>query len=304
MAFNRQALRRRRLGKGEQHIDGARPKLSHIVPLGDLGPEHPVSEVLEDEETTIEVEGIDRRRRQRALAERGGDRDERRHVLGQMHQGRVRLTVADRGSVGLARRIHQDGAPVRKHEARIRSRRGIALQMLGSRLGVGGLVEERGELPDALEPFRPTSVAGQNDAAHVRRRRLVHGDVEAILREPASRALRPLDQENAFGERIVEAELAKLGRLQPVEIAMGDDEPGRLVTLHQREGRARHLAFAAEPVNQSPRQCRLAGAERARERDHVTGLQGESKTARDDVEPDQVDIVKSPTGAHPARLDL
>ena len=63
-------------------------------------------------------------------------------VLGKMHERGVGLTVADRRSVGLARRVHQDGAPMRQHEPRIGARRGVALQMLRAGVRVGRLVEE------------------------------------------------------------------------------------------------------------------------------------------------------------------
>ncbi len=38
----------------------------------------------------------------------------------------------------------------------------------------------------------------------------VHGDVEAVGWQPVSRALRPLDEYGAFGERIVQAKLIEV----------------------------------------------------------------------------------------------
>ncbi len=85
---------------------------------------------------------------------------------------------------------------------------------------------------------------------------------------------------------------------------MGEGEARRLVALHQREGRARHLALAAEPRDQRAGEGGLAGAERPGQRDDVARLEDESEAAREDVEPDEIDIVETPTGGHPARLDL
>ena len=60
----------------------------------------------------------------------------------------------------------------------------------------------------------------EDDPAFIRRRRLIHGDVEPVRRKPACRALGPLYENRALAQRVFETELLQLGRLEPIEIAM------------------------------------------------------------------------------------
>ena len=177
--------------------------------------------------------------------------------------------------------------PVRKNEARIRARRGIALQILRPGLGIGGRVEELGS-------SRTRSSLAAQLSWPVRTMRRIFGVAVSSMAMSRRSCRSQLAARSGHSIRRTPSPSAssrpsssKLGRLQPIEVAMGDDEPGRLVTLHQREGRARHLAFAAEPVNESPGQCRLAGAERPRERDHVAAASAARRDGCEDVEPDR-----------------
>src|SRR6185437_2089439 len=85
---------------------------------------------------------------------------------------------------------------------------------------------------------------------------------------------------------------------------MGEGEARRLVTLHQREGRARHFPLAVEPRDERAGEGRLAGAERPRQRDDVARFQQRGETAGEDVEPNEINIVETETSGHPARLGL
>ena len=245
-----------------KHVDRRAPQLAHLAPARHLAAEHPVAEVFENEKALVEVEGVDGRRRKAAFPQCPRHRHERRYILGEMHQRAIRLAVADRRSVRLARRVHQDGRAIRQHEPRIRARRGVALQIAGGCRGIRCPVEEARHPLETLQPRLPATMPREDDPAFIRRRRLVHGDVEPVRRKPACRALGPLDENRALGQRVVEAELVQLGRLEPIEIAMGEGEARRLVTLHQREGRARHFALAVEPRDERAGEGRLAGAER------------------------------------------
>ena len=95
--------------------------------------------------------GAESPRSRRATA----DGNERRHVLGEMHERAIGLAVADGRTVGLARRVHEDGGTVGQHQARIGARRGIALQIFGGRFGVVGCGKEMVELHQAGEPRLP-----------------------------------------------------------------------------------------------------------------------------------------------------
>ena len=192
-----------------------------------------------------------------------------------MHQRAIRLAVADRRPVRLARRVHQDGRAVRQHEPRIRARRGVALQI--ARRAPRHKVSVSRKLASALEtlePRLPAAMPGEHDPAFIRRRRLVHGDVEPVRRKPAARRARATRRCTAPSVSASSRPSSSSSRrLEPVEIAMGEGEARRLVTLHQREGRARHFALAAEPRDERAGEGRLAGAERSGQRDDVAGFE-------------------------------
>ncbi len=271
--------------------------------MRDLGAEHLVAEILDQQKPPIEIEGVDGGRGKPAPPELVPHGDEGGDVLGEMHERAIGFAVADRRSVRLARCVHQDGAAVRQHETRVSARRGIALQILGGSLGVGCCIDEIGERAQALEPRGPAAVSSEHHAPAIRLCRLVHGDVEPVSRKPVAGALWPFDDGYRAWQHIVEAELGKLARLEPVKVAMMHGEARGGIGLHQREGWARHLALDAEASEQKPGEARLAGAERARHRDQVAWLEHESEPLGETVELDEVDAVKAPICAHPARLD-
>ena len=146
-------------------------------------------------------------------------------------------------------------------------------------------------------------MTGEHDAAAIGLRRLVHGDIEPVGGEPAAGVLGPLYDGHRAWQEIVEAELGKVALLEPVEIAVLHRKARARISLHQREGRARHLTGNAEPHQQCPREARLAGAERSGERDQISRLQDKSEALGETIELDEVDAVKAPTRAHQARLD-
>jgi hypothetical protein len=121
---------------------------------------------------------------------------------------------------------------------------------------------------DALES-RPGSRDRRRSAVALVRQFHANG----ACRQAACRPVRPFDQGRALRNRVVKAQLVQLGRRgQPIEVEMVDREP-RLVSLHQREGRARHLQFRipGKRPDQAARQGRLARAEVALERQHIAG---------------------------------
>ena len=72
--------------------------------------EHAVAQILNEQKAAFEILRVDRRHAEAERAQRGGDRHEWAHVLGEMRDAAVRQSVADRGAVGLARPVHEDGA--------------------------------------------------------------------------------------------------------------------------------------------------------------------------------------------------
>ena len=75
----------------------------------------------------VDVGLEDLRRREAELAQPVGHGDERFDVLGEMHDGAVRLAVAHRRAVRPARRVHQDGALVAEPQPLVGAGRGVAL---------------------------------------------------------------------------------------------------------------------------------------------------------------------------------
>ena len=100
------------------------------------------------------------------------------------------------------------------------------------------------------------------------------GNVEASGGKAIPGALRPFDQRDTSGQRLVEADLVDLVRSgQPVEVEMGDRQSRQRIGLNQREGRARHLdaRVVGDGADEGAGEGGLAGAEIAVERDHVAG---------------------------------
>src|SRR5262249_2376745 len=113
----------------------------------------------------------------------------------------------------------------------------------------------------------------------------------------------PFDDGHRAWQEIVKTKLGKLARLEPIEIAMMHGKARAGICLHQREGWARHLTLDAKAGEQKAGKTRLAGAERSRHRDQISRPQHKSKKLGETVELGEVDAVKAPICAHPARLD-
>ena len=73
-----------------------------------------------------------------------------------------------------------------------------------------------------------------------------------------------------------------LGRIDAIEVGMHHRAARQVVDLHQGEGRARHFEriVAGEVADQRARERGLAGAEVARQRDHVAGREHGGDVAR------------------------
>ena len=145
-------------------------------------------------------------------------------------------------------------------------------------MGVAAAFEEAADRRQAVGARRERAVAGDADVAmlgpELGRQR--ERDVEPVRRQEAGGAVRPLHHHHgAFGQ-VVEAELLQLARrVEPVKVGMHHRKARQLVDLHQREGRARHLnvRVAGEMADHGAGERGLAGAEIARQRDQVAGLQ-------------------------------
>ena len=132
-------------------------------------------------------------------------------------------------------------------EPRIGARRGIALQI--ARVGAPHrrcVSRKRASARRRCEPRRPVSMSGQHDVARVSGRSVSSMAMSSrSCGQPSGGAFGPLDRaaRRRPAHRRGRARRA-LRRLEPIEVAMTDGETRRLVALHQREGRARHLALA------------------------------------------------------------
>ena len=196
-----------------------------------------------------------------------------------MGDGAVGLAVAHRRTVGTARRVHQDCrlAVERRAARRFASRRRLACA--GACASPKPASSRKARIcRDALDARSKRAVADEAGiadlGAELRRQR--EGDVEAVGRQESGGAVGPFHQHHGAVGQIVEAEFGELGRArQPVEIGMNEREARQLVALHQSEGRARHLdrVVAREVADQRARESGLAGAEVARQRHEIAGLE-------------------------------
>ncbi len=178
------------------------------------------------------------------------------------------------------------------------------MEVAGDGLAVRRAIEEARQRLKAIESCRPVPAPCEHDTARIGRCRFLDGDIEAVLRKPRRGALGPFDEHCALAQCILKTELVELARLQAVEIAMSKREMRHFVALHERESRTWHFRPAAKSRDQRAGKGGLAGTERSGQRNDVAGLESKSQTARDDVEPDEIDIVEAPTCGHPARIDL
>src|SRR5690348_11304706 len=130
----------------------------------------------------------------------------------------------------------------------------------------------RSAMADALETLGPFGGGLEPGNARRRPRTWLEPEQKMLLRQQRPQALRPLDQTDAFGQRVLDAQLpALLGRGQAVEIEMPDRRAaGKGIDLDQGEGRARHfLVSRAEGTDEGAGEGGLAAAEIAGEADDV-----------------------------------
>ena len=93
---------------------------------------------------------------------------------------------------------------------------------------------------------------------------------ESVGRNPPRRAFRPFDDHGPIPDGVFEPQLVDFcGILDPVEVAMGNFQPRRVVVLDQRKTRARHLPGYTQRAQDRPRKRRLARAEIPFERDGI-----------------------------------
>ena len=156
-AAQRQVLGRIEALDCNEGVDRRPPK--HVLRRSTrhLGAEHPIAEILDEQQAVLEILRQNLRRAQARRAQRPGDGGERaHHVLGQMRDLAVGLAVADRRAVRLARRIHQQRrAAVIEREPRVAARRCIALQIGDARAGPVRLpVQERHHIGNARDARR------------------------------------------------------------------------------------------------------------------------------------------------------
>ena len=217
-------------------------------------------------------------RREPAFAQSVGHRHERDDAFGEMRDRAVGLAVPDRRTVRPPRRVHQDRVLVAEREPLVGSRRGVALDARADGFAVAALGNELAHRRHAIDARRECAVAGDAGVAEFQLElgRERERDVEPVRRQKPRRAVRPFDQHDGVFRQVVEAEFGQLGGArQAVEVGMHHRKLRQIVGLHQREGRARHLdgLVAREIADQRAREHGLAGAEVARERDEVAGLQ-------------------------------
>ena len=198
--------------------------------------------------------------------------------LGEMRDLAVGLAVAHRRTVRPPRRVHQDGAPVAEDQAVVAAGRGVARHAHARRFAQARLGDELAHRRDAIDPRRECAVAGDAGMAELRLelRRQRQRHVDAVGRQEAGGAVGPLHHHDGVFRQIVEAELGQLRRSRhAVEVGMHHREARQLVDLHQREGRARHLdrLVVSEIADHRARECGLAGAEIAGQRQHVAGFE-------------------------------
>ncbi len=100
-------------------------------------------------------------------------------------------------------------------------------------------------------------------------------NIDAVLRQRAAGAVRPFHHHDRV-RGLIKAEFGEFIRAgDAVEISVDDAKARQIVVLHQRKGRARHLdgGVVREMRDHGAHERRLAGAEIARKRNEVAGLQ-------------------------------
>ncbi len=244
-----------------------------------LGGEDAIPEIVEQQETVVEVLGVNARHRQAGGLQRTRDRNERAHILGQVREAAVGKSVADDRTIGLPLPIHEDRAwPRAAGDAPIAAHRGVALQIL--QLAVVGLIDDCAHGGKARQARGPIAMTSERHAPRCAAVAIVETHNEPVRRQLIAGLLGPFDDGNAVAERQIEAELFQLGgRAQSVEIEMRHRHARRRIALHQRERRARYLLalVAGQRLDDGTCQRRLAGAEIAAQSQQVAAPRDERK---------------------------
>ncbi len=181
-------LRRQRQNFGQGFAVQRRQHVGRgLIALGDRRrriafDEARAAEILGDQESGVEVGVMDRGRREAALAQAPGDRDERLDVLGQMHRRAVGFAVIDRRTVGAPRRVHQDDDAVVADQPRIGTGRGVAGHALALCFRIACAVEKLTQRFQPCDLRGGLAVAGDLGGARGRsqRRTMAQRDVDAV----------------------------------------------------------------------------------------------------------------------------
>ncbi len=95
-------------------------------------------------------------------------------------------------------------------------------------------------------------------------------NLQPVRRKQCGDPIRPLDQHNPGGPRVIPAGVKNLvRRLHPVTVKMPHGRRQRFINLRQRKGRTGHRATPAARAQECPRERCFAAAEIARQRHHI-----------------------------------
>ncbi len=166
MRRNRQHIGQYLLVQRDQHMNGGFVATAYRRRriAGDDGV---LAKILQDDVTVGEIGGIDRGCREPLVVERARDRHERFDVLGEMRDGAVGLAVLDDGTVGAARRVHQDEALAAQRQAFVAAARCIARHVFALCRAITGFFEETPRRNHSFERRSALAAAGQGDLAVV-----------------------------------------------------------------------------------------------------------------------------------------
>ena len=231
------------------------------------------AEMADEQEAAVEILRMDFRHADAALGKRMVDGDEGRDGARGVGDLGIGLAVAHRRPERQFGRIHQDalGMSFERHGF-VGAGRGVAGEVPSPRKPPAAAVKEVAHGKGSRHPLDSRAVARQTGAAAVAS--VLQFDQHRRSRQQLFGAVGPLDQHRTGGKGLVEAELVQFGRgREAVKIEMVHRN-ARVVALHQREGRARHVErlVVGERADQRARKRRLAGAEVARKRQHVACL--------------------------------
>ena len=236
--------------------------------------------MLDQQEAGVQIGTVDPRRREARSGQRIGNGHEGRHVLGEMGDAAVGQAVADGRAVGLARSVHDHqrlAVPVHRLVA---AAGGIAAEAAAGLFGAAGFGEEAADRQRTQDAGRRLGI-GAHMGGPAAAGGIVQRDRHRGRGQRRRRVLRPFDEDDAVPRHLLEAELVQfVVARQAVEVEMRRRRV-RLVGLHQRVGRRRHLELrvVSQGADRGACQRRLAGAQIADQRDHVACRQRQREVA-------------------------